>query len=77
MKEKMRFTLSALIGAVILFAAYAVAANAQTVATTNQPAAKKGGAVQTAGTSLPVTGSGTIGRLTKWTGLTSSNSLIG
>jgi hypothetical protein len=30
-----------------------------------------------AGPSLPVTGSGTLGRLTKWAGFTSSNSVIG
>ena len=30
-----------------------------------------------AGPSLPVTGSGTLGRLTKWTGFTGSNSAIG
>jgi hypothetical protein len=30
-----------------------------------------------AGPSLPVVGGGTVGRLTKWTGITSSNSLIG
>jgi hypothetical protein len=30
-----------------------------------------------AGSQLPVVGSGTLGRLTKWTGFTSSNSVIG
>ncbi len=77
MKEKMRFTLSALIWAVILLAAFAIAVHAQTGATDNQHTAKKGVTIQASVPNLPVQGSGTIGRLPKWTGLTSSNSFIG
>jgi type II secretory pathway component PulJ len=38
MKERLRFTLSALMWAVVLFSAYAVAASAQTSATEKQQA---------------------------------------
>ena len=77
MKDKFRFTLSALIWASVLFAAYAAATHAQTGATNNQQTAKKDNSIQVAGASLPVLGSGTAGQLTKWTGTTSSNSFIG
>ncbi len=77
MKEKMRFALSASIWALILLAASAVAVQAQSGPTNYQPAAKKGVTLQASGPSLPVQGSGAVGRLPKWTGLTSSNSFIG
>jgi hypothetical protein len=78
MKEKLRFTLSALIWTVVLLAAYALTAHAQTTATVDRQAAtKKGNVTQAAGPNLPVLGSGTVGQLTKWTGLSSSNSFIG
>jgi hypothetical protein len=63
-----------------LLAVYAVGARAQTAnpaGTPNAPLSKKNQGTQAAGANLPVQGSGTLGRLTKWTGLTSSNSLIG
>lgn len=77
MKEKLRFTLSALMWSVILLAVYASTAHAQTGPIDNPPAAKKGFTAQASGPTLQVLGSGTIGQLTKWTGLTSSNSFIG
>ena len=76
MNSKLRFTVKALLLSMLLLASYAVATHAQNSAPTNQPAAKKGGGVQPAVANLPVLGSGTIGRLTKWTGLTSGNSYI-
>jgi hypothetical protein len=54
--------------AVALLAAYAVAAHAQTSPASNQHAAKKSGNVQPNGTTLPVSGSGTNGQISKWTG---------
>ncbi|HZM85274.1 MAG TPA: hypothetical protein VFF31_01845 [Blastocatellia bacterium] len=77
MKEKLKFTLSAPIWLVILLVAYVLTANAQTGPIDNKPAAKKGFTPQASGPSLPVLGSGTIGQLSKWTGLTSSNSILG
>jgi hypothetical protein len=70
MRDKTRFTLSALMWATVLLAAYAVIAHAQTSAGHDQRAAKKGGAVQPAVVSLSADGSGTAGHLTKWTGST-------
>ena len=69
MKSKLRFTLSAFVWAVMLLAAYAVAAHAQTGASSNQRAARKGGTVEPAGINLAVTGIGTPGQITKWTSL--------
>ena len=68
MRHNIRFTLSALMWATVLLAAYAVAAHAQTGADNNQHVAKKSGTVQTAGATLPVTGSGTNGQIPRWTG---------
>jgi hypothetical protein len=69
MKEKIRFIVSALVWAVVLFAVYAVSARAQTGATDNpRAAAKKSVAIQTAGITTPVTGIGTGGQLPKWGG---------
>ena len=76
MKEKTRFTLSALIWSVILLAVYALTAHAQTGPNNHQPA-RKGATTQAIGPALPVLGGGTVGQLTKWTGFTSSNSVIG
>ncbi|HEV8483502.1 MAG TPA: hypothetical protein VGV87_08145 [Blastocatellia bacterium] len=70
MRDKIRFTLSALTWAVVLLAAYTLAAQAQTSAGHDQRAAKKGGAVQPAGVSLSADGTGTAGHLSKWTGST-------
>jgi hypothetical protein len=78
MKEKVKPMLNALLWALILLAAYGRVAQAQTGATANpHPTARQSIALQATGANLPVQGSGTIGRLTKWTGLTGSNSLIG
>ncbi|HWO02752.1 MAG TPA: hypothetical protein VNS63_26160, partial [Blastocatellia bacterium] len=73
----MKFTVTALVGAMMLIAAYAV--SAQTGATDKQRAVvKKNVAAQaTAGLNLQVLGSGTVGQLPKWTGLTSTNSFQG
>jgi hypothetical protein len=68
MKSKLRFTVSALAWAILLLVAYAVAAHGQTGEATHQHPAMKGNAVEpAAGSTTPVTGSGTAGQLTKWT----------
>jgi len=78
MKERLKFTLSALIWAVVLLAAYVLTAHAQTTATDDrQASAKKGNVTQATGANLPVLGNGTAGQLTKWTGFSSSNSFTG
>src|ERR1044072_4499621 len=78
MKSKLIITLNSFIWALVLLVAYTVAAQGQTLATGNPlSAAKKSGTVQPAGSTTAVTGSGTTGRLPKWTGLTSGSSLIG
>ena len=76
MKEKLRYTPGALM-LVVLFAASVLTAAAQTGPIDNRAADKKGVTPQSSGPTLPVLGSGTIGQLTKWTGLTSSNSILG
>ena len=78
MNSKLRFTFSALLWAMLLLAAYAVTAHAQTSDTTNLHPAKKEGSIQPAGTTAPpVTGQGTVGYLTKWTGSKNSVFTIG
>jgi hypothetical protein len=79
MKERLRFTLSALMWAAVMIAAYAVAASAQISATKKQQAVseKSVAAQAAAGPSLQVLGSGTVGQLPKWTGLTSTNTFLG
>src|SRR5512138_1839357 len=78
MKERLRITISALIWAVVLLSAYALTAPAQTRITNNQQTdVKQARPVQAASSTLPVAGSGTVGQLTKWTGLTSSSALVG
>ena len=74
MRDKIRFTLSALMWAVVLLAAYALAAHAQTSGTSDHDRAlqKKSGVATQANSNKPVTGSGTEGQITRWTG---SNSL--
>ena len=64
MRDKIRFALSALMWAVVLLAAYAVAAHAQTSATIDQDRApqKKSGVAPQASSNKPVTGSGTEGK---------------
>jgi hypothetical protein len=68
MRDKVRFTISAIIWAVALLVVYAAVARAQTASTNNQRIAKKGRAVQPAETTAELTGSGTIGQIPKWTG---------
>lgn len=69
MKSKWKFTLSALIWAMLLLAVYTVAAQAQTGAINKQPATKKNGAAQPAAGASPVTGTGTVGQIARWTSL--------
>lgn len=77
MKSNYRFTISSLLWVALLLAGYSVA-HAQTNAAHNQhPSAKNGNATPAAAANLPVQGSGTIGQLSKWTALTSSNSFLG
>ena len=70
MRDRIRFTLGALMWAVVMLAAYAVAAHGQTGATSDHDRAlqKKSGVAPQAGSNKPVTGSGTEGQITKWTG---------
>jgi hypothetical protein len=69
MKSKLSFTGYALLWVVLLLATYAVATHAQTSATTNLHPGKKQGTIQPAATTAPpITGQGTVGYLTKWTG---------
>ena len=79
MKEKSRFTLSAMICAAVLIAAYAAAAPAQTSSTEKKHGvnATSAAAAATSGPNLQVLGGGTVGQLPKWTGLTSTNSFLG
>lgn len=67
MISKSRIAVSALLWAMLLVVAYAVAAHAQTGAINDHHAAKKGDATQTAAITT-VTGGGTAGQVTKWTG---------
>jgi hypothetical protein len=77
MKSKLRFTISGLLSAVLLLAVYSVA-GAQTGAANDQhPAAKNGNTTPAAAANLPVQGSGTVGQLSKWIGLSSSNAFLG
>ena len=74
MNAKLKFSMSALVWAMMLIAAYA--ASAQTSATNNRRAAKNGG-VSVASTPLvPVTGSGTLGQITKWVGINPSEGFV-
>ncbi len=71
MRDRIRFTLSALMWAVVLLAAYAVAAPAQTGAISDQDRAqqkKSAVAPQARSSNKLVTGNGTEGKITKWTG---------
>jgi len=84
MKENMKFTLSAMIWAVILLAASAISSHAQTGATDNHFATQKknksgnGGDTVTPQACCPlVQGTGTVGRLPKWTNFTGSNFVLG
>src|SRR5262244_2054817 len=78
MNSKLRYTVSALMWAVIFIAAYAVLA--QTPSGTkknNNDSDSKQSITPAALPSLPVAGSGTLGRLAKWTGFNTSNSFLG
>jgi hypothetical protein len=76
MKQNLKFTLSLLALSVFLLAVYAV--SAQTRTSPDPRPEKKNGFVQTSsGSTLPVHGGGTTGRLTKWTGFNSTASYIG
>src|SRR5262245_53958230 len=68
MRDRIRFTLSAMMWATALLAAFVVTAHAQTEGSNNNHALKKGGAVQPAA-AMPVSGSGTIGQISRWTGI--------
>jgi hypothetical protein len=76
MKSKLTYTLSAMMWAMLLLAAYAVAAHAQIKSTNSQPA-KKDNSAQPAGANSTVTGSGTAGQLTRWYGASGSSYVVG
>jgi len=75
MKKEMRFRFIAIIWSVAVLAVCALTSRAQNPG--NQSATKASSAPQASGPTVPVLGGGTIGQLTKWTGLNSSNSFIG
>jgi len=66
MNSKSKFAVSGVLCTVLLLASYAVAAHAQTRASNDKHAAQKGDALPAAATT--VTGGGTAGQVTKWTG---------
>ncbi|HKA22264.1 MAG TPA: hypothetical protein VKN18_28560 [Blastocatellia bacterium] len=68
MRANIRFTLTALLWAVVLLEAYAVIARSQTSAGNNQRSARKGKTAQPAETNVDLIGNGTAGRISKWTG---------
>src|SRR5215471_3741193 len=68
MRTKIKFTLSALIWAVVLLEAYAMVARAQSDAGNNQLSGRKGKTAQPAGINIDLTGNGTAGRISKFTG---------
>jgi hypothetical protein len=74
MKGKLKFTMSALVWAMLLLAAYAT--SAQTGAKTNQRTAQKSGFTLAATPLVPVTGTGTFGRLTKWIEINPSGGFV-
>jgi hypothetical protein len=74
MNGKLKFTISALVWAMMLIAAYAT--SAQTSATKNQLAAKKGSVSVASPPLVPVTGSGTLGQITKWVGINPSDGFV-
>ena len=79
MKSKLRLTVSMIMWAMLLLAAYGVAARAQTKSPSNQPAAARPGSATPAAASstTPVTGSGTGGQITKWVGYNNASYVIG
>ena len=74
---RFRFRFNALIVVPLAVFVYSLPAYSQSAKQDDQHLAKKGANAQLAGPSLPVLGSGSVGQLTKWTGITSSNSVIG
>jgi hypothetical protein len=68
MRHKIRFTINALMWAVVLLAVYAVVARAQTGTSNNQRAGRRTATDQPAGTTADLSGGGTIGQIPKWTG---------
>ena len=71
MKTKIKLTVIALAWSTILFVSYAATIHAQTDATGNRRATKKSAAPEVTGINPAVTGTGTIGQITKWTTLNS------
>lgn len=71
MKTKIKSTVSAVAWVTILFVAYAAAIHGQTDAGRNLRTTKKSAAPEVNGINPAVTGTGTIGQITKWTTLNS------
>jgi hypothetical protein len=76
LKNKLQTILSALIWAVVLLAAYAMTATAQTGATGNSATAIKKSPVTLASSTTPVTGGGTAGQISKWSGFNGTSFTI-
>jgi hypothetical protein len=74
MKARSKFTISALVCAMLLMAAYSI--SAQTGATTNQRAARKNNLSAASTPLVPVTGTGTFGQITKWVGINPSGGFV-
>ena len=77
MKAKLKFTMSALVWAMILMAAYSISAQTGASDKKQQTVDSKTSVLAAAGPNLQVLGGGTVGQLPKWTGLTSTNSFLG
>jgi hypothetical protein len=77
MEAKLKFTISALVWAMMLLAAYSISAQTGASDKKQQTVDRKTAAVLAAGPNLQVLGGGTVGQLPKWTGLTSTNSFLG
>jgi hypothetical protein len=74
MKNRWRFTFGVFVWATLLLVTYAVAAQAQANNTTSQSLTKKGSTPQAANGA--VSGGGTPGRLSKWSGVAGSNTFV-
>jgi hypothetical protein len=76
MTSKLRFTITALLWAMLLFAAYSIAVHAQT-AIENQKQKKGKGTVTPQACCPLVQGTGTVGQIPKWINFTGTNFVLG
>ena len=74
MKARSKFAISALLWAMMLMAAYSI--SAQSGATNHQRAAGKNDLSAASSPLVPVTGTGTLGKITKWVGINPSEGFV-